>query len=101
MATLHLVSRGPAESRALEDCLARAGRGDAVLLLGDGVYGACAEAGEAIALRSAGRVALYVLAPDMAARGLEPERLPEGILPLDYAGFVALTIDHSPVQSWF
>ncbi|WP_347258560.1 DsrH/TusB family sulfur metabolism protein, partial [Methylocaldum sp.] len=40
MAVLHLVNRSPQESRALEDCLARAGKGDAVLLIENAVYAA-------------------------------------------------------------
>lgn len=111
MAALHLVFRSPAESRALEQCLMRAGEGDAVLLLEDGVY-AVAE-GSALdgVLRAVGgRVAVYVLAPDLEARGLEVENpLPPGegekrwepcIQPVDYPGFVALTTAHNPIVSW-
>lgn len=40
MAVLHLISRSPQESRTLEACLARAGEGDAVLLIENAVYAA-------------------------------------------------------------
>jgi tRNA 2-thiouridine synthesizing protein B len=80
MAALHLVFRSPAESRALEQCLMRAGEGDAVLLLEDGVYAAAEGSALGGVLRAAvGQVAVYVLAPDLEARGLEVENpLPPG-----------------------
>jgi tRNA 2-thiouridine synthesizing protein B len=99
MAALHLVSRSPADSRSLEQCLARTGEGDAVLLLEDAVY---AVAWDSPALAEASRrVALRVLAPDLEARGLDASRLPEGVVPVDYRGFVALTVDYTPILSWF
>ncbi len=101
MGTLHLVNRSPADSRALEHCLARAGQGDAVLLLEDAVYGAVAGAGSETVFRAAGRVALYVLGPDLEARGLEASAVANGIATVDYRGFVALTAAHAPIQSWF
>ena len=65
MATLHLVSLSPAESRALEHCLARVGEGDAIVLLENGVYAA-----KDRRLRAAGRITVYALRPDLEARGL-------------------------------
>lgn len=101
MAVLHLVNRSPDDSRALEACLLRADAGDAVLLIEDGVYAAVGNA-SAETLRQAGnRVALYVLTPDLAARGLEAAAIHPVIAPVDYAGFVALTTRHNPIQSWF
>lgn len=101
MAALHLVSRSPAGSRALEQCLARAGEGDAVLLLEDGVYAAAEGSALGGMLRAAvGRVAVYVLAPDLDARGLDISGLASGVRPVDYSGFVALTTAHNPIVSW-
>jgi tRNA 2-thiouridine synthesizing protein B len=102
MATLHLINRSPTDSRILEHCLARAGQGDTVLLMEDAVYAAVAGAGPDMILRAAaGRVALYVLSPDLEARGLEPSSVMDTIRPIDYRGFVALTVAHNPIQSWF
>jgi tRNA 2-thiouridine synthesizing protein B len=71
MAVLHLVFRSPGESRALEQCLARVGEGDAVLLLEDGVYAAAEGSVFGGILRAVmERVVVYVLAPDLEARGL-------------------------------
>lgn len=101
MAALHLVFRSPAESPALERCLARAGEGDAVLLLEDGVYAASGDSVPGEILRDAGRqVAVYALMPDLDARGLEISALSPNIQPVDYPGFVALTTAHNPIVSW-
>lgn len=102
MAALHLVSRSPADSRALAQCLARLGEGDAVLLIEDGVYAAAGGAWGEEALRAlAGRVTVYVLASDLEARGLSTShRLPD-IQAVDYPGFVALTTVFNPILAWF
>lgn len=101
MAVLHLVNGSPHASRALADCLLRAGAGDAVLLIEDGVYAAVGSLGAETTRLAAGRVALYALVPDLAARGLAASGLAADIVPVDYAGFVALTTTHNPIQSWF
>lgn len=93
MAALHLVNRSPTESRALEQCLARCGAGDAVLLMEEAVYAVSG------GLLVPDGVALYVLQPDLEARGLTGA-LPDGIVPVDYRGFVALTTRHQPILSW-
>ena len=115
MAVLHLIGRSPAESRALEQCLARAGEGDAVLLIEDGVYAAAEGSVSDEILRAAGRIIVYVLVPDLEARGLDignprlraagetsgPPSPAPALHPVDYRGFVNLTAIHHPVVSWF
>jgi tRNA 2-thiouridine synthesizing protein B len=102
MGVLHLVSRSPHESPSLALCLARAGEGDAVLLLEDGVYAALNDAAFASALlKVCGKLAVYVLTPDLAVRGIEPEARVAGLIPVDYAGFVELSLRHAPILSWF
>ncbi|WP_119632513.1 sulfurtransferase complex subunit TusB [Methylocaldum marinum] len=101
MATLHLVNRSPLESRALEQCLARAGEGDAVLLIENGVYAAVKGADSEAVLKSVvGRVRFYALGPDLDARGVEASEVGETIRIVDYGGFVDLTADYRPIQSW-
>lgn len=90
---LHLVSAsdpGPA--------LLRARPGDALLLIGEGVYGVAA--GGSGLLREAVQrgVRCHVLWPDAEARGVP---LPgAGIVPVDDAGFVALVVEHRHLVSW-
>jgi len=102
MATLHLVNRSPSESRTLEHCLARAGKGDAVLLIENAVYAAVKGADfEAVIESAAGRVGFYVLAPDLEARGIKTSEIAGNIGLVDYGGFVDLTADYQPIQFWF
>lgn len=102
MGVLHLVSRSPGTSLALAQCLGRAGAGDAVLLLEAGVYAASRDCASAASLREAmGKVSIHALAADLAARGIVEEEVLEGIAVVDYEGFVALAVAHSPALSWF
>jgi tRNA 2-thiouridine synthesizing protein B len=100
MGVLHLVGRSPHESRALSQCLARMGEGDGLLLLESGVYAVSASAPVVEGLRPIlARAAVYALAPDLAARGLEG--IVDGARRVDDEGFVALTLRYSQTLSWF
>lgn len=101
MTVLHLASRSPLESRALSNCLDRLGEGDAVLLLADGVYAVVSEAGIGLLLQiRAKHCQCHVLLPDLEARGLVAAGLPAEISPVDYPGFVALTLEHRHILTW-
>jgi tRNA 2-thiouridine synthesizing protein B len=95
MGTLHLVNAPPERSDALASCLATVAPGDALLLIEDGVHGAL---GPHLDARPAD-LALYVLGPDVEARGLE-ERIDAGTNRIDYAAFVALCTAHDRVVTW-
>jgi tRNA 2-thiouridine synthesizing protein B len=98
---LHTVNKSPFERNALESCLAHAQAGSAVLMLEDGVYGAIKGTRIAATVaQTAQTVKLYVLGPDLAARGLAEDKLIAGISVVDYGGFVDLTVESSAVQSW-
>jgi sulfur relay protein TusB/DsrH len=43
---------------------------------------------------------LYVLADDLAVRGITQEELVHGIHGIDYPQLVALTVKHPVIQSW-
>lgn len=101
MATLHTVNKSPFERTALASCLGHARPGDAVLLIEDGVVGArrgTSAAGLVEAALKSCRV--YALAPDLAARGLAPDGLIEGIGLVDYRGFVDLVAGHERTHAW-
>lgn len=101
MGVLHLVNRSPYESSALACCLMRAGEGDAVLLIEAGVYAALAGSAFAPRLREAsGKLAVYALDADLAARGIAAAEVVEGVALVDYEGFVELSLSHSPALSW-
>lgn len=102
MGILHLVSRSPLESLALAHCLARVGRGDALLLLDNAVYAASKNTAAAGPLRAVPLdVTVYVLRPDLEARGLPVEGIPDDILSIDHDGFVELTERYPLCLSWF
>ncbi len=101
MPTLHTVNKSPFATPALKSCLEHASDGDAILMIEDAVYGAAkgTAIADMVAARS-GAVAIYVLGPDLAARGLEEKRLIKGIATLDYAGFVDLAAKNDLTHAW-
>ncbi len=98
---LHTVNKSPFERNNLESCLRLAKKGAAILLFEDGVYGA--QDGTAFANKvkdAQGQVKLFVLGPDLAARGIAEGQVIEGIQIVDYEGFVDLTVEYGTVNSW-
>ena len=87
MSVLHVVHR----PEALHSCVAHVASGDAVLLLGDGVYAAPDP-------RLAGLgVPVAAIDEDAAGRAVA---LPAAVAPLGYDGFVALVAEHDASVSW-
>ncbi len=101
MSTLHTVNKSPFATQALLSCLNHAKAGDAVLMIEDGVYGGLNGTQMSEIVTEFGKnVSLYVLSPDLAARGIDTNRLIDGIAGVDYAGFVDLVANHDRTQSW-
>jgi tRNA 2-thiouridine synthesizing protein B len=101
MPMLHTVNKSPFSAGALSSCLHHAQKGDVVLLIEDGVYGALkgtTMSGDIWARRV--DLKFYVLGPDLAARGLADGQLIEGLNIVDYAGFVDLVTTHKASQAW-
>lgn len=101
MSTLHTVNKSPFATRTLLSCLNHVSAGDSILLIEDGVYGALmgSEISKNISDKSKG-FSIFVLAPDMKARGLSEDKLIEGIEPVDYASFVDMAAKHDLNQAW-
>lgn len=96
---LHIVNRSPLNTTAF-DTLARIARDGALLLIEDAVYAATRGNSAESALRGIGaRVKLHVLGPDLEARGVA-ERVIDGVIIVDYGGFVDLVAEHPACQSW-
>ena len=93
--TLH----APPDSPPFRDCLALAADGDAVLLLGDGVYAALEGSAACDQLRAC-PATLYYLDEDAAARGVGAG-LWTGVAPLDMDGFVKLTEQFQRQMAWY
>ena len=97
---LHIVNKSPLERNTLDSCLAAAQPGAALLLIEDGVYAATrGNAAEAKLRAASARMEIYVLAPDLEARGMA-QAMAEGVKPVDYSGFVELVTQHKNCQSW-
>jgi len=101
MSILHTVNKSPFERNALESCLKFAGAGDPVLLFEDGIYAALKGTNAQGQLEAAlDKQSLYVLGPDLAARGFTPDRVIDGIAVVDYPEFVDLAAKNDKVQAW-
>lgn len=98
--TLHILFESPFTGHCLDECRRVVQSGDALLLVGNGVYALLgAQAAILTALRAAG-VEVCALAEDCAARGIDV-RATDGVTTLDYAGFVDLALAHERSASWF
>lgn len=101
MATLHTVNKSPFEKRALEQCLSRVSDGASLILIEDAVVAATANNEfSSLLTTAASKIELYVLTPDMEARGFGTTDLLPGINKVDYTGFVDLVTRHDRVHSW-
>lgn len=101
MSILHTVNKSPFEKSSLDSCLKLAKAGSGLLLLEDGIYAALkGTAREAQVKEAAQNMKLYVLGPDLNARGMTGDRVIDGIEIVDYAGFVDLAADHDKVNAW-
>ena len=98
---LHTVNKSPFERNALDSCLRLAKKGSPILLLEDGVYAAMKGTSATSKMEAAVKNhAIYVLGPDLAARGIKQDRLIGNVKVVDYGGFVDLTVENGTVQSW-
>ncbi len=101
MNTLHTINKSPFERGSMASAFAHASPGDAVLMIEDGVLGA--RKGGAFARmieESRVGISIYALGPDLAARGVKPEHLAEGVTVVGYDGFVDLAATHARVCAW-
>ena len=101
MALLHTVNKSPFERNALESCIRLALKGSSILLTEDGVYGALKGTAKSDLVPNAtGDISIYVMGPDLDARGVGKDKLIDGVKVVDYGGFVDLVADHSATQAW-
>jgi len=98
---LHTVNKSPFEKNSLETCLRLARKGSDILLIEDGVYGATSGSELSETVRQALEVhRLYALEPDLMSRGIDKDRLIDGIETIGYDGFVELAAKNDAVQTW-
>lgn len=99
---LHTVNKSPFERNALEACLGRSTKGSPVVLYEDAVYAATKGAnGTSAKLAQAAKDRkVYVLGPDLKARGFDESQVMDGVTIIDYETFVDLVVEHGTVNSW-
>ena len=101
MAVLHTTNKSPLQTRDLESCLRLSRPGCGVLLIEDAVYGALkANSASAAVAAAAKDRRVYVLGPDLAARGFTADQVIPGVAVVDYGGFVDLAVEYHHVQAW-
>jgi tRNA 2-thiouridine synthesizing protein B len=101
MAILHTINKSPFDKNSLETCVRLASKGSSVLFIEDGIY--CAMKGSAkskFVEDVKGDVSFYVLGPDLKARGIDEDKIIDGVTVVDYSGFVKLAVDNDKVQAW-
>lgn len=101
MSTLHTINKSPFERSAFISALNHLKPGDAVLMIEDGVVGARKASTFADLLAKAAETcSVYVLGPDLAARGMGETDVIQGARLVDYGGFVDLVAAHDRTQAW-
>ncbi len=94
---LHLVFQASPD-RAVFDRMAI---GDAVVFLDSGVLSTMRQGRLADVLEAKrAEQRFYALKEDMAVRGILVEEIAKGIVVIDYAELVQLTVEHPLIQSW-
>ena len=84
MAVLHTSNKSPLQTRDLESCLRLSRPGSGILLIEDGVYGALKGTVAGVKIEQAAKDRrIYVLGPDLAARGFTPEQVVPGVTVVD------------------
>ena len=97
---LHIVNKSPFEKNSLDTCLRMAQPGQALLLIGDGVYAATlGSATESRITEACAKLSVFVLQPDLDARGMTAKLIP-GVSTVDYGGFVDLVEKYNTSHSW-
>ncbi|MDH4284386.1 MAG: sulfurtransferase complex subunit TusB [Gallionellaceae bacterium] len=96
---LHIINKSPLSNNSLDSCLRLTSSGD-LLLIEDAVYAAAkGNAMESKMIEAMKNMKVYVLLPDLEARGLA-DRVIEGVSKVDYGGFVDLVAASKNCQSW-
>ncbi len=101
MAILHTVNKSPFQVDSFSACLRIASEGAGILLIEDGVYAALAGTElEGSVTDAMSKVKVYVLGPDLNARGFADDKVIGGVEVVDYAGFVKLATEYDVVSAW-
>ncbi|MBT3237610.1 MAG: sulfurtransferase complex subunit TusB [Rhodospirillaceae bacterium] len=98
---IHTVNKSPFERNSLDSCIRLSEKGSPILLLEDGVYAATSGTNVSDKVSDAAKDhPMYVMGPDLEARGIASDKIMDGITVVDYGGFVDLVVEHGAVNSW-
>ncbi len=98
---LHTINKSPFERNSLDSCLRLSVKGSPILLIEDGVLAATKRTTVSDKIAAATNDhPIYVMGPDLRARGITDDDVADGITVVDYGGFVDLVVEHGTVQSW-
>jgi len=98
---LHTVNKSPFERNTFDTCLAHVKKGSAILLIEDGVYAAMKGTNIAAKVEAAAKdIDIFVLGPDLKARGIGEDRLIAGVKVVEYGGFVDLVVEKKTMNAW-
>jgi len=100
MSTLHTINKSPFDRNSLASCLRVISDNDAILLIEDGVYAATGTSFSDSVKAAAESHAVYVLGPDLSARGMKEDGIVQGVKVVDYEGFVDLVTEYDKTNSW-
>jgi tRNA 2-thiouridine synthesizing protein B len=101
MSTLHTINKSPFDRNSFGSCMRVISDNDAILFIEDGVYAATSGTSFSDAVKAATNShTVYVLGPDLNARGMSDDGIVDGINVVDYEGFVDLVAEHDKTNSW-
>ena len=93
--TLHIITRSDSQSQSIHHCLSFIGKKDTILFIEDGTY--CILNNALNDELQSKNIQCNYLQADLAARGLSAS---DNVEVVDYNGFVTLTENHYPSQTW-
>ena len=101
MNMLHTINKSPFENSTMSSCIAMCSQDSSILFIEDGVISDMKSTKFSELIENALKeFKMYVLKPDLEARGLSLNNVIEGVEIVGYDEFVDLTTEHKTVQSW-
>ena len=101
MYMLHTINKSPFENSTMSSCIAMCSQDSSILFIEDGVISVMKSTKFSELIENALKeFKMYVLKPDLEARGLSLNNVIEGVEIVGYDEFVDLTTEHKTVQSW-
>jgi len=101
MNMLHTINKSPFENSTMSSCIEMCSQDSSILFIEDGVISVMKSTKFSELVENALKeFKMYVLKPDLEARGLSLNNVIEGVEIVGYDEFVDLTTEHKTVQSW-